>query len=527
MFNVSHVLSRITSYSKPIDGNKTALIFRDKRQTYGELHVSSNRLANKFLEFGIKKGDRIACLLYNCAEYWEIYFACAKIGAVLVPLNFRLAPPELEFAINDSGPRIVLFGETFRDTITGLEKGLVSPEYYVCLPDEGEALDGFKEDSHHLLFKRLYEAGEDEPVIDVGLEDDLFIMYTSGTTGRPKGAQWTHSNSMWFSASQIITLGFQPDDITLLSGPMYHVGSLQDMSMPTYHMGGTCLLLPSLGFKPDGVLQLMVKERVTKALLFPVMIFDILALPNLEEYDLSALKIIFTGGEPVPLASIRRFQERLPRVGLVQLYGLTEGGGIATACLTDYAAQKAGSAGKPLANFELKILDDDGHILGPGQIGEVLVKGAAVSSGYWKRPEANAETFVQGWCRTGDLGRFDEDGFLFLEGRKKDMIISGAENIYPAEIENVLFQNPKIHEAVVIGIPDPRWGEAVTAVVVTKPGQTMTEEEVIEHCKKNLASYKKPRHVAFIDALPRTPSQKVQKFILRDRFRDLGTKTNP
>ena len=195
---------------------------------------------------------------------------------MLVPLNFRLAPQELEFAINDSGPRIVLFGETFRDTITGLEKGLVGPEYYICLPSAGEALEGFAEDSRHLLFKRLYEAGEDEPTIEVGLEDDLFIMYTSGTTGRPKGAQWTHSNSMWFSVSQIITLGFQSDDITLLSGPMYHVGSLQDMSMPTYHMGGTCLLLPSLGFKPETVLQTMVKERVTKALLFPVMIFDTL-----------------------------------------------------------------------------------------------------------------------------------------------------------------------------------------------------------------------------------------------------------
>jgi fatty-acyl-CoA synthase len=252
------------------------------------------------------------------------------------------------------------------------------------------------------------------------------------------------------------------------------------------------------------------------------MLYDILALPDLDRYDLSCLKMVITGGEPVPVATIRRFQERLPGADLVQVYGLTEGSAIATACLPEYAVSKAGSAGKPILNVDVRIVDDEGRTLGPGETGEILTGGPAVSKGYWRRPDANAVTFVDGWCHTGDLGRLDDDGFLYIEGRKKDMIISGAENIYPAEIESVLFQHPKIHEAAVIGIPDPRWGEAVVAVVVQKPGETLTEEEVVEHCKANLASFKKPRHVVFTDALPRTPSQKVQKFLLREEYQKLA-----
>jgi len=522
MFNVGSLLSQVNSSSKNVDGNKTAVIFKDKKFTYYQLNSLSNRLANKFLELGIQKGDRIAALLYNCAEYWEVYFACAKIGAILVPLNFRLAPPELEFALKDSDPRILVFGEPFRKMVRELEPRLSGVKYYFRLLGAGETTDLFTEDLQHLDYERLYEAKENEPEAEINLEDDLFIMYTSGTTGRPKGAVWTHSNSLWFSVSQIISLSFKAEDITLLSGPMYHVGSLQDMSMPTFHMVGTCVLLPSRGANSLTVLQLMEHERVTKALLFPIMLYDILALRNLNEYDLSSLKTVFTGGEPVPIASIRRFQEQFPKVDLVQLYGLTEGGGIATGCLPEYAVEKAGSAGKPLLNVDLKISDDAGNSLEPGQIAEVLVKSPAVSKGYWRRPDANAEIFVKGWCRTGDLGRLDKDGFLYLEGRKKDMIISGAENIYPAEIENVLFQHPKIHDAAVIGVPDARWGEAVVAVIVTKPGESISPTEVIEHCKGNLAGYKKPRHVVFIDSLPRTPSQKVQKYILRDRFKNLG-----
>jgi fatty-acyl-CoA synthase len=520
--NVGSLLNRLSSHAKPIDGNRTAVAYRDKRVSYFELHSLSNRLANKFSEFGIKKGDRVACLLYNCSEFWEIYFACAKVGAILVPLNFRLAAPELEFAINDSDPKILIFGESFKEVIAELESKIPGVTRYFRLGNDGGSPEPFHEDRNHLAYQRLYEAGEGPPRADVGPDDDLFIMYTSGTTGRPKGAVWTHGNAMYFSAMQIVSFQFRPDDISLLTGPLYHVGSLQDVSMPTFHLGATCVVLPSRGFSAATVLELIAQERVSKTLLFPVMLYDIIALSDLDQYDLGCLEMVITGGEPVPLATIRRFQERLPGVDLVQAYGLTEGSAIATACQPDYAVAKAGSAGKPILDVDVRIVDDEGRVLAPGETGEILTSGPAVTKGYWQRPEVNAETFVDGWCHTGDLGRLDEDGFLYIEGRKKDMIISGAENIYPAEIENVLFQHPKIHEAAVIGIPAPRWGEAVVAVVVGKPGAALTEEEVVEHCKKNLAGYKKPRFVVFAEALPRTPSQKVQKFLLREQYQHLA-----
>lgn len=443
---------------------------------------------------------------------------------MLVPLNFRLAAEELEFAITDSDPKVLIFGESFQSVVYELEKSLSSVRYFIRLVSEEEDREGSSEDSHYLEYDRLLQGDEKEPKSEVRAEGDLFIMYTSGTTGRPKGSVWTHGNALWFSMSQIITLGFTAEDITLLTGPLYHVVSLQDMSLPTFHMGGTCILLQSRGFNAQTVFQLIAAERATKTLLFPVMLYDILSLPDLENYDLATLKLVVTGGEPVPVATIRSFQERFPGTDLVQVYGLTEGTGIATACLPQYAMGKAGSAGKPMLNVDIRIVDDKGSRLETGETGEILTKSPVVSKGYWRRPEANAETFVDGWCHTGDLGRLDDDGFLYIEGRKKDMIISGAENIYPAEIERVLFQHPKIHEAAVIGVPGPRWGEAVMAVVVKRSGESLTGEEVIAFCKERLAGYKKPRYVAFVGSLPRTPSQKVQKFVLREQYKDMAEK---
>jgi fatty-acyl-CoA synthase len=522
MNNVGELISRVHSQAKPIDRDRTALIFKDQRMTYWELNLRTNKVANSLAELGVKKGDRVACLLYNCVEYWEIFFACAKLGAILVPLNFRLAAPELEFAINDSDPKVLIFGDSFKETVRGLVKKIAGVKYYIGLAADDATLENFDKDPHNRNYKDLLNGDDGEPGVNVGFEDDLFVMYTSGTTGRPKGAIWTHGNALWFSVSQIVSFGFTNSDVTLLVGPLYHVGALQDISMPTFHLGGTCVMLQSKGFDAHEVLQLIAKERITKTLLFPVMLYDILSLPDLDQYDLSSLKLIITGGEVVPVTTIETLQERLPQTDLLQGYGLTEGTAIATICPPEYAKKKIGSAGKPLLNVDIRIADDEGNILGPGKTGEVLVKSPSVSKGYWNRPKANEATFVDGWCHTGDLGQLDEDGFLYIEGRKKDMIISGAENIYPAEIEDVLFQHPSVHEAAVIGIPDPRWGEAVMAIIVKRPGRDLTKAEIIDFCRDRLAGYKKPRYVAFVDSLPRTPSQKVQKFVLRERFRHTG-----
>lgn len=497
-----------------IDSEKLALAFEGTRLTYGQLNSKVNRVANGLLDLGIKKGDRVAALMYNCHQFMEIYFALAKIGAIMVPLNFRLVARELQFALDDSGSSTLFMGPEFLEIVATVRSSLKTVRSFFFIGPKAPA----NVTDYETFFSNY---SDQEPAIEVSEEDEQLIIYTSGTTGRPKGAVYTHSTTIWMSLSQIVDFGFNKNDITAISGPLYHVGGLIDLTMPMFHTGGSCIMMRSTGFNPKETLELIEREKITLILLFPIMLYDILRYPELNKYDTGSLRMIFTGGEPVPVAALEKSMEVFPTASVIQGFGLTEGSAIASFLSQKYAVSKIGSIGKAIAHVKIRVVNDEGKDAKPGEIGEILTQGPSVSKGYWMRPDANKETFGDGWCHTGDLGRIDEDGFVYIAGRKKDMIISGAENIYPAEIEDVLYTNPKISEVAVIGMPDEKWGEAVLAVVVPKKGQSLTEEEVIAYCKDNLASYKKPKLVRFVDALPRTASMKVQKHVLRQQFAHL------
>lgn len=487
------------------------------RWTYQELHEISNRYANVFLKLGVKKGDRIGILLYNCLEYWAVYFAAAKFGAIAVRLNFRLVSEELAYALMDSGTKVLCMQSAFVERIAPIRHG-VPVEKYICLCQDGEECPDWC-DSWDILY-------DGEPVFDdrIPLEgkDPVMLMYTSGTTGRPKGALWTHDNTLWFAAMQVMKWGLCANDVSMTTGPLYHVGALEDLALPTLLVGGRVVITKSGGFDIRRILKVIEKERVTHVFLFPFMIYDMLNLHDLDLFSFTHLKAILSGGDPLMPWAIERLNTQFPHIGLIQVYGLTEGTPIAAALDPQDAAQKGNTVGRPLPLVEIKIIGDSGQPLKRGEIGEICIKSSAVAKEYWQKIEATKETFVNGWCKTGDLGYIDEDGYLVISGRKKDMIRSGGENIYPAELEDILIRHPAIKDVAIIGVPDPKYLETVCAVIVPKPGSQLTKEEVIRYSREHLAGYKTPRHVVFVQELPRTPSGKITKFKLREMYRHLG-----
>jgi fatty-acyl-CoA synthase len=496
-------------------GNREALVFENKRFTFGELNARVNSLANAMLHLGIKKGDHVGVLLRNCNEFWEAYFAIAKIGAVIVPINWRLVSRELEFVINDSEAKMLMLGEEFEEIISGISTQLANVKDYIIVKrgtgSQDSKLKGSKSYENLVATYPDSEPGVDE----VKMGDDLAIIYTSGTTGRPKGAVHTHEATLWNAANQIIHIGLRTDEIVLVWGPLYHVGGLYDFSFPMFYTGGKMAMLRE--FDPVIMMETIDRERVTILIAVPTILRMMLALPNFKEYDKSSLHILMVAGEPVDIDFIKQVMAHFPHSEIIQGYGLTEGISFSTVLDSKYAIEKIGSIGKPFWGVELRVVDEQGNVVGVGEVGEIVQRGTHTMRGYWKLPKETEDIFKGGWMHTGDLAKVDEDGFIFLVARKKDMIRSGGENIYPAEIEAVLYSSPKIFEAAVIGVPDKKWVEVVKAYVVLKPEQTMTEEEVIELCKKNLASYKKPQYVEFVDALPKTAVGKIAKGELRKR----------
>ncbi|MEC2224633.1 MULTISPECIES: class I adenylate-forming enzyme family protein [Heyndrickxia] len=512
--HVGWMIKNIAEDPDPAVSGKTAVQEETGRAwTFKELHAISNAYANKLTQLGVRKGDRVGILLYNCLEYFGLYFAAAKIGAIAVRLNFRLSSPELVYCLNDSGTKILCFHAGLAGRIEPIQHE-VPVEQFICLQEEASAVPGWAQP-----FSVLGEGQQEEPgVPSIHLNDPVMLMYTSGTTGRPKGAIWTHNTTFWFSAIQALKWGFQARETAMTTGPLYHVGAMEDIALPVLMRGGTVIITKSKNFEIQRVLSVIEKEKVACCFLFPFMIYDMLHLPDLAQYRLETLKTIYTGGDPLMPWALESIRAHFPHIGVVQVYGLTEGQPIAASLDPQDAAKKGSTVGKPMPLTAIQIADDAGNPLPAGEVGEILIKSPAVSEGYWKKPEATMETFADGWCKTGDLGFFDSEGFLTIAGRKKDMIRSGGENIYPAEIEDVLYRHEAVKEVSVIGIPDPKYMEAVCAIIVKKDGARLTEKEVTEYCKRHLASYKKPRKVIFVKEIPRTPSGKVQKFKLREQF---------
>ncbi|WP_332670783.1 long-chain-fatty-acid--CoA ligase [Aromatoleum sp.] len=492
--------------------DKPALVIDDRSCSWRELDGRVDRVANALRARGLARGDRVAVLLGNCAEFIELYFGVARAGLVAVPVNYRLTPGELAQLLGHATPALFVVGSLFADKasdVAGLLPELTTRRWIV-----GDAtLPGAE------AYADVVAAAAPEPFASAGDEDDTFaIFYTSGTTGLPKGAMVSHRNLSANAFNQFVADSSRHDDVNLVATPLYHMGAVF-MAVTYMMLGCTQVILPS--FVPARWLDAVGCHRASVALLVPTMINAILENPRLADADLSSLRCVFYGGGPMPPTVLRRALEHL-RCGFTQGYGLTETLEATFLVASDHVVdgdekqrRRLASAGREAVDAEVRIVDGDGRDCATGEVGEVLVRSASVIRGYWNMPLETEKAIRDGWFHTGDLGYLDEDRYLFVVDRVKDMVISGGVNIYSKEVESVLYEHPAVLEAAVIGLPDEAWGEAVSAAVVLRPGMSATADELIAHCKASLAGYKKPRNVAFLDELPKNPSGKILKRELR------------
>jgi O-succinylbenzoate-CoA ligase len=482
------------------------------RLTYLELNESANRLANALLTEGIEVGERVGLLLMNSREFMEAYFALGKIGAVVVPLNWRLVADELEFILKDSGTQRLIFGDEFVETVADLHSRGDKTDIKQWLQVQVDQSDPggvayFAQD--YRAFRDAASTQEPEP--RARDDDMLYIMYTSGTTGLPKGVVHTHNTAIWGTISIGATATYQDGDRFLACLPMFHVGALTPLTVNVWR-GATNVVMRS--FDPVHAWQLIQDEKITIGLAVPAML-NFMAQVAYDKFDFSSVRWMMTGAAPVPVSLTMQYADM--GIGLLQVYGLTETCG--PACLMDAenALKKPDSTGRAFFHTDVRIMDDDGNECAPGVAGEVWVKGAHIMREYWNRPDATAETIVDGWLRTGDVATMDDEGFVAIQDRIKDMIISGGENVYPAEIEGVLASHPGITEAAVIGQQSEKWGESPLAIVV-RNDDSLTEADVMDFCQGKLAGYKRPKAVVFTDEIPRNPSGKILKRVLREQF---------
>ena len=479
-----------------------------RRFSYRALNERTNRIANALLDKGVRKGDRVAFLLRNCAELVEGFFALGKIGGVMVPLNSRLVPDELEFILKDSGASVLIFDAEFASAVESLHSRHTSIESWIDVGGESPSVD-FAERYDVLM----NQASAEEPRISAGGKDLFLIVYTSGTTGRPKGAMHTHESVMWASLTWVMTLDVRALDRFLLFLPPFHVGVLLPLAMLT-HRGGTIVMMRA--FEPGRVFELVEEERITTTLAVPTMFHVMLQHKGIHERDLSTLRWSIVGAGPVPSWLIERYAKL--GIDVLQDYGLTESCAPGTVISAEEAVSKPDSAGKACFHTEVRVVDEEGKDVSANELGEIIIRAGHVMAGYWNRPAVTSEVLREGWLYTGDIGTLDEDGCLYIRDRKKDMIVSGGENIYPVEIENLLLAHPKIKDVAVIGQPSAKWGESAAAIVVSEEGEKITSGEIVEYCRDKIAGYKIPRILELTDEIPRTPTGKIQKHTLKERF---------
>jgi fatty-acyl-CoA synthase len=487
---------------------RPALTFEGVTLSFAEMQVRIDRLAAALRGAGVCRGDRIGYLGFNQPAYFELLFAAARLGAIFVPLNFRLTGPELDYIINDAGLHTLVVDGPHQPVIDGIRAALCARLY---LSADGTA-NGWPALAEFAA--GAVPLAEGEPTAD---DDIAVIMYTSGTTGRPKGVMLTHGNLWWANVNNMLGADVSERDISIVMAPLFHIGGLNVTPMTTWQKGGHVIL--HRAFDPARFLADVAHYRVTGAFAVPAMLLFISQQPDFETADLSSLRLIICGGAPAPEPLLRLYNAR--GVPLNQGYGLTETAPVGTFLGNDFALAKLGSAGKPGYFIDLRIVGGDGRTpLPTGERGEIIMRGPHIMRGYWNKPEATAAAIdPEGWFHSGDIGYLDDEGFLYICDRLKDMIISGGENIYPAEIETVLYAHQAVAEIAIFGEPDEKWGESVTAVAALKPGATFTLEELRGWASERLARYKLPTRLEIVPALPRNPAGKVLKFELRDRFR--------
>ena len=479
------------------------------RLSFSQLNERVNQLANALSSAGVNPGDRVGLCLMNSVEFLESFLAVAKIGGVVVPLNWRLVADELEFIIKDSGAETMIYGSEFHSVVSDLHSRGDKTDVVRWI-EAGDA-------ASVMPFAQHYDAVRDsasvsEPTLGAIGDDLLFIMYTSGTTGLPKGVVHSHATVFWAILTFEASCDLRDGDRYLVALPLFHVGALTPVALNVYR-GVTSIVMRE--FDPVRAWSLIEEEAVTTTLLVPAMLNFMVQVPS-EQIHADQLRWIQSGAAPVPVSLIEQYAGM--DIEIHQIYGLTESCGPACVIGADNALKKVGSTGKAFFHTEVRVVNDTGDDVEPGEQGEVWVRGGHIMLEYWHRPEATAETITQDrWLRTGDVATVDEDGFVFIQDRIKDMIISGGENVYPAEIENVLMSHPEVVEAAVIGQPSDKWGESPFAIVVSKE-PSLTEESVLQHCDGKLARFKLPKGATFIDVIPRNANGKVLKRVLREQF---------
>ncbi len=482
--------------------DEIAVIFGERITTHRQLNDDVHVLAGALRALGIGTDDVVAIIMGNCTEFLEVALAINGAGAIFMPLNTRLAPAEWSYILRHANCRAAVVGPGVVPSLPELRAACTQLELVIGLADE----DGVDVSFDKLLTEY---AGAAAPFAARDSIDVSRLMYTSGTTARPKGVPITYENVLWKIFDHVLEFGLTAQDRTVLAGPMYHVGAYDLPGTGTLYAGGSVVILPR--FDARELLTAVQQHRATNVWLAPAMFNAMMQLPDLDSFDTACLRFITNGGEKMPTSLIERFEAAFPNTWLADAFGMTETVSGDTILDQRHVLSKLGSVGKPVMHVDAKIVRDDDSTADPDEIGELLLRGPKVFRGYWNDAEATERAFSDGWFRTGDLGHIDADGYLYIDDRKKDMIVSGGENIATPEIERVLYLHPAVSEAAVVGMSDARWGQVPKAVVVLKPGAEASAEELMSHCAKQLAKYKVPKHVEFVDALPRTASGKVMK----------------
>ena len=506
-------LRALVERNEYLHGEDLHLIYGEQRRTFRQFADRARRLSSALYRLGVRHQDRVSMLAMNCPEYLDVYGAGEVAGYIIAPVNFRLAAPEILYILTSAAPKVLIFEQQYAGVIDQVRANLSAIRTFVCI--------GSGTPPWALSYDAVLADGSPEGAPIVPQPTDVAsLMYTSGTTGRPKGVLLTHEGMLALCESWAFELGADVGDKMLVSMPFFHIGARSQGAAMTLR-GGT--LVMHRAFDPAAILQTIERERITQLHLAPTMVQAMLDAPENERYDLSSLRTLNYAAAPMPLVLLKRAMQRFGPI-LINGYGQTEGAGTV---LRKHYHRPHGSAkdlkrltsiGQPTLDASVRIVDDQDNVLPCGKVGEICLRSAQTMLGYWNDGDATLQALRGGWLHTGDMGYVDEDGFVYLVDRKKDMIISGGENIYSREVEEALLAHSAIADAAVIGVPDAYWGEAVKGIVMLKPGAQATAAELIAHCKTLIASYKCPKSVEFVASLPRLPSGKLHKVSLREMY---------
>ncbi len=496
------LLKDIPIYNSKRNKDKTAFICDGREYSFKEINEKINKTSNFLLSLNIKKGDRIAYISQNRIDFVIFYFASSKIGTIFIPINYRLTEGEISYILNNSRSKIFIFDNDHIPIIESLSNANKDVEYWINIDDFDPKINYYN-----------------EPSIEIKENDPVAILYTSGTTGKPKGVLQSNRNIISGCVNLLLETSIDEEDINLLAAPIYHAAALNCMLIPHFYRGCTQVILPK--FDPDIVLKSIEKYKVNNFLGIPTMFNMLCNHPDINKYDVSSLRKCFYGGAIMPVEVLKRSIE-IFRCDFYNLFGQTESTISTTTLKPKDQLRKAGSIGKANINAEMRVVDDKGNDIRPGEVGEIILKGENIMIGYFEMPEATKEALKDGWLHTGDLGIMDDEGYVTVVDRKKDMIISGGENIYPREVEEVIFTHPEVLDVAIFGFSDPLWGEKPVAAIVLKKQGKLKPNDIIEYCKGKIANYKIPREIIFLKELPRSTAGKVLKSKLREIYRDVA-----